>query len=303
MTTASTFSFPDLNWILHPAATAFLAICTVSYFLGFRSQRSSNEELGHRQSAAFVLGAILIAVATISPLNAVSQDFLFARALQQILVGILAPPLLWYSQAVLCIAAPFQGLWRQLGRSPNAWAAKYKPTLISLTGPGVIWALTLCIFVVWHDPKVISWLNAAHWRANAGLWIYFSSFFLFWWHAMAKSPYWHKPLPIWMRFLYLIVGGEVANMLVGVSLAFRPYVVYEYYASRSVHGIPSPLQDQMISGAIIWVTGSFVYILVAVALLGQNLFHRPPPNRVPPLDWQSATHRTIAPGLEDRVRQ
>ena len=222
--------------------------------------------------------------------------------MQQILIGILAPPLLWYGQAVLCIAAPCRALWHRHRFIQKDRTRAVRARLLALTGPGVVWALTLCIFALWHDSTVLSWLNATSWRANAGLWIYFGTYLLFWMHALAISPYGYRPLPVWMRFLYLIVGGEVANMLVGVSLAFRPFVLYDFYATGPVQGFPSPLQDQMISGAIIWVTGSFVYIFMAVALLGQSLFRRPLPNEVPSMDWQRATRRTIAPGLEDRVR-
>ena len=51
---------------------------------------------------------------------------------------------------------------------------------------------------------------------------YWATFMMFWWHAMAAMPHLHRPLPVWLRFLYLIVGGEVANMITGVTLAFRP---------------------------------------------------------------------------------
>ena len=59
----------------------------------------------------------------------------------------------------------------------------------------------------------------------------------------------------------------------------------------------------MISGGFIWVTGSFIYIGVAVALLGQVLVRRRFEPQLPPRDWQKATLLTIAPGLEDRVAE
>ncbi len=291
-----------MTWVFYPGSTLFLSACIVAYVFGFRKLQALEQGPKGRQAGAFALGALLLAIATVSPLNSLRAEFLFARATQQVLVAILVPPLLWYGQTVPCVSFPFAAIWqRQKYRPAPTWRVRFKVVLKFLTGPGVVWALTLCLFALWHDPSVLNWLNAVPWRANAGLWVYFSIYFLFWSHAMAVAPCWHKPMPVWIRFLYLIVGGEVSNMLVGVSLAFRPFVLYDFYAEGNVHGFPNPLQDQMISGAIIWVSGSFVYIFIAVALLAQSLFHRPLPNKVPTLDWQRATRRTIAPGLEDRV--
>ena len=292
-----------MNWTLYPGAIAFLTACVIAYIAGFKKLRSSEQRLGAREAGAFALGVILLAVATASPLTTLREDYLFARAIQQVLVAILAPPLLWYGRAVSCIAVPLTGFWSPPNHLRAAGTIKVITGLRFLTGPGVVWAFTLCIFALWHDPTVLRWLHAAPWRAHAGLWIYFGTYFLFWGHAMAMAPRWHTPLPAWLRFLYLIVGGEVANMLLGVSLAFRSFVLYDFYTADPTRGFLTPLQDQMISGAIIWVSGSFVYIFIAMALLGQALFHRPLPHKVPSRDWQRATHRTIAPGLEDRVGQ
>ncbi len=292
-----------MHWTLYPGATVFLAACTMLYIAGFRRLPSFQIRLDTRHAGAFTLGMALLAIATISPLNSLREEYLFARATQQVLVAILAPPLLWYGRTVSCIASSFTKFWPRPNHRYTAWTAKMATGFKKLTGPGPVWTLTLCIFVLWHDPMVLHWLHAAPWRAKAGIWIYFGAYFLFWWHAMAMEPRWHPPLPVWLRFLYLIVGGEVANMLIGVSLAFRPFVLYDFYTMHGPQGFPTPLQDQRISGAIIWVSGSFVYIFVAVALLGQALFRRPLSPKVPSREWQRATRRTIAPGLEDRVGQ
>ncbi len=290
-----------MPWSMNPGATVFLVICVSLYIAGYRRQRAAGQPPGRGPAGTFALGTALLAVATISPLASLQEDFLWARAMQQVLVAILAPPLLWHGQAVSCIVAACAAFRSRPPAMSATWMVKAGAGFKALTGPGVVWACTLCIFALWHDPFVVHWLHMAPWRAHAGLWIYFGTYFLFWWHAMAAAPRWHAPLPVWLRFLYLIVGGEVANMLIGVSLAFRASVLYDVYAAQAARDFLTPLQDQMISGAIIWVSGSFVYVCIAVALLGQALFRHPLPHKVPPREWQKATRRTIAPGLEDRV--
>ena len=282
---------------------AVLALCGgfLLYATGQRQARLAGQPLKARHKAACALGCLCLATAFLSPLATLRHEFLFARALQQILAGILAPPLLWYGQALAVAGQGLPASWREgLRRLPFT-----RPRLIAglqcISSPGATWPFALCVFVLWHDPAVVERTMAQTWTANFSLWLYCVAFLLFWWHAMDAPPRLHPSLPVWVRFLYLIAGGEIANLIVGVSLAFRAYPIYGYYAAATGRAGLTALQDQMISGGLIWVTGSFVYVFVAVALLGQALFRRPWRPRVPPREWQSATWRTIAPGLEARL--
>lgn len=249
----------------------------------------------------FGLGILCLGIALLSPLATLKNEYLFARSLQQVLVGILAPPLLWYGRT-------FERVWYGIPTTIRQCIAQLSQSFTLLprvciwaTSPGLVWLGTLAVFGLWHDSSVVDWLMPIPWLADAFLGVYFLAFVLFWWHALAAAPRLHPALPIWARVVYLVVGGEIANMVTGISLAFRSEPLFSHYALQPhAHGL-SALQDQMVSGGIIWVTGSFVYVFIAMVLLGQAIFrHRPPPE-VPPRDWQTATLGTIAPGLERRL--
>lgn len=290
-----------MHWTVQPLAVLALCGGVLLYAAGQRPARLAGQTLKARHKAAGALGFLCLATAFLSPLAVLRHDFLFARSLQQILAGILAPPLLWYGQALAVAGHGLPASWRDsLRRLPFT-----RPRLIAglqcISSPGATWPFALCVFVLWHDPALVERTMARTWTANFSLWLYCIAFLLFWWHAMDAPPRLHPSLPIGLRFLYLIAGGEIANLIVGVSLAFRAYPLYGYYADATGRAGLTALQDQMISGGLIWVTGSFVYVFVAVALLGQALFRRPWHPRVPPREWQSATWRTIAPGLEERL--
>ena len=71
-------------------------------------------------------------------------------------------------------------------------------------------------------------------------------------------------------------------MVTGVTLAFRQTPAYSYYDGRlPVPGLTT-MQDQMVSGGMIWFLGSIVYVGIAVALLGRVFRNfespRPPPS-------------------------
>ena len=294
--------FLDLEgWTQQPIAAVLLVALTIAYFVG-RARSRAQVRPTRLELTTFALGMVCLWTAFASPLVQLKFNYLFARTVQQALVGIVAPPLLIHG----CLLAM---LWQLV---PAAWQSKIMldsenvPWALGglrwLLGPGPCWLLTLAVFALWHDSATVNWVMAhRHW-ANGFLVVYWVVFMLFWWHAMAAQPGIFSPLPVWVRFLYLIVGGEIANMITGVTLAFRQEATYSYYSVTNTLGPLSAVQDQMISGGIIWVTGSFIYIGMAVALLGQVLVRRKFVPRLPPRDWQSATLLTIAPGLEDRVK-
>ena len=167
------------------------------------------------------------------------------------------------------------------------------------THPLVVWTLAFSVFLLWHEPGIANWLLAHPALYRVGLWGVWITYMLFWWPPLGTGPRLRPAMPPVIGFLYVILGGEAPNMVTGVTLAFRQTPAYDYYAGRLATPGLTVMQDQMISGGIIWFLGSIVYVGVAVALLGRLFrnFEAPQP---PPISWD-ATERTIAPGLEHRV--
>jgi hypothetical protein len=102
-----------------------------------------------------------------------------------------------------------------------------------------------------------------------------------------------------MAFLYIILGGELPNMVTGVTLAFQESPTYAGYAAQTMRYGFTPLQDQMASGGMIWLFGSLSYVTTAILLLARFFNPSDEPPRLPV--HIDATERTIAPGLEHRV--
>ncbi len=290
-----------MHWTFHPVATLGLLVICGLYACGVRAMSATPVGVKIRYAGGFVLGLLFLGTAVLSPLANLKNEYLFARSLQQVFAGILAPPLLWYGRTP-------EYVWSGVPLATRQWLHRGMqrlgplPRLLTwITSPGLTWLVTLGVFGLWHDSTVVDRIMPISWLANAFLWLYFLVFVLFWWHALAATPRIHTPLPIWARLVYLIVGGEIANMVTGISLAFRAEPLFAYYALQPHANGLSALQDQMVSGGIIWVTGSFVYVFIAMALLGQVVFRNRPPPAVPSRDWQTATLDTIAPGLEQRL--
>lgn len=289
-----------LVWSFHPFTGLALLVLLLLYARGWRRMRLLVPGPGNtRRLLAFVLGWLLAAGVFFSPLFALHDDLLLARTLQQILLGLVAAPLLW-------LGAPFHtvrlGLPARLGRAVTRRLRRGSRTgqaLRAATQPATIWLVTVASFLVWTDPAFVQWSTADELRYVASLWGFGGVYLLFWMHVTRNGPRLHPRLHPGVAFLYVLLGGEVPNMATGVTLAFREYVTYPVYAAGANPFGLSPLLDQTLSGCLIWVLGTFIYVSICLGILGR-VFRNEDAPRPMPIDWQ-ATHRTIAPGLEHRV--
>lgn len=295
-------SIPELlnTWELYPGSAAALLTIFLPYVLCWlRLKRNRSPLATTARLVSFSAGTAALALAFHSPLVTLQQELLIGRAGQQMLIGLLAPPLLW-------LACPAHIILRGLPPSARRWTvSKLKRSTWSgilirrLTHPLPILLLAFSVFLLWHEPVFANWLLIRPSAYRLCLWGVWITYMLFWWHPLGTGPRLRQPMHPAIAFLFVILGGEVPNMVTGVTLAFRNTPAYSYYAGRLPLPELTTMQDQMISGGIIWFFGSIVYVGVAVALLGRVFrnFEAPRPQ---PISWD-ATERTIAPGLEHRV--
>lgn len=257
----------------------------------------------------FLISVGLLLVVTLSPIYAISGYYLSARALQKVMVCMLAAPL-------LLLACPFHlvvwGLPSPLRKMATRWILRRSAlrSAINLsTQSGIAWILYLSTFLIWHEPSFASWSSHYDWARMFSIWALFYVSIIFWSHITYTGPRIHKELPGWIMIVYL-VGIEIPNMFTGVSIAFSETPIYQYYSDIQSR-LPevnaqfmqlTTLEDQMIGGGLTWVLGSAVYVTSIVMVL--NKLFKLEEDSPPRLSLSTEpTDRTIAPGLEHRVQK
>lgn len=253
----------------------------------------------------FLFSTLLMAVAHLPPLTWFSEQLLWVRALQKVILCLLAPPLFWLACPFPLVAWGLPRSWRYGLTRALLRATPLRQRLQALTHPGVVWLVFVSTFLVWHDTNFVNWSMSQLWSQQLALWGLGLVALLFWWHVVQTGPRLHRQLPGWVFFAYLI-GADIPNMVCGVTISFSATPLYRHYAAAhaaATHPFAvSALEDQMISGGVIWVSGSLSYFFSAVLVI-RKLFldhHSDAPQPFP--DWDS-DERMIAPGLEHRVRQ
>jgi len=288
------------HWSLPPLTGLILLSIGLLYGRGWLRMRAHTTLSRSRvRLIAFSLGWFLMVVAFCSPLFALRTELLLARTVQQILLGLLAAPLLWLGAPAQTIRWGLPGQVRRYSTKLLRPDSTTGQGLRALTRPVFIWLATIASFLIWADSLFVQWTVADDLRYSLSLWCFWSVFMLFWMHVVKTGPRLHRMLHPGAGFFYVLVGGEIPNAITGATTAFRESLLYPLYAGGSPTVPLSPLLDQSLSGCLLWVFGSAVYISICLTILSQVFRNEDAPTPMP-LDWD-ATERSIAPGLEHRI--
>jgi putative membrane protein len=199
----------------------------------------------------FQLGLAVIALALLSPLGYLSDVYIWVRALQELLIAVVGPGL-------IVLGAPWAAFRLASGPSAPRWltwlAAQPRAAVI---GANVVW-------LGWLLPGLY---DAAHGSAIVALVEHVSyvvAGLLFWFQIISSRPLAQRTSPI--RRFALVVGTAAAFTVIGMVLVFGSGVFYPVYAN-SAHHLATVLDDQQLSGAVLWMGILLPLIVAGVALL------------------------------------
>jgi putative membrane protein len=232
------------SWSLDPLAIIALLAAAVLYARMYRRAASRSDAVGAGHWIPYAGGLIAIAIALLSPLDAIGDRWLLsAHMAQHVLLSDIAPALL-----VLGLRSPVL----QLGLARPALRAvapggRWGSTLALLTSPWVaipLWALATW---VWAIPPVFDFAaqhTVVHAFEHATL---FYTGLALWWLIIDPMPR-VRPRPDGQR-LALLGFTRIASAAVCLPLTWITTTQYPLYASAPrAFGI-SAIADQQIAGA------------------------------------------------------
>lgn len=234
-----------IGWFLLGAAYALVAGPLRRYFPG-------SQPVPGRQIAWFAAGMLLMLLALQGPLHDLSDYYLFsAHMVQHLLIMLVMPPLLllgtpgWMLRPLLRVRAIRALAW-------------------FLTFPLVAFLLNNGIFLVWHFPGPYDLMMRNHdVHVAMHLMIMFSGM-LMWWPVLSPLPEMPRIAPA-LQMLYLFVLG-IPMMVAAAMITFTGTELYTFYVEAPRVFNISPLDDQRLGGAIMWVPGALV-LWIAITLV------------------------------------
>jgi putative membrane protein len=244
-------------WNLEPAILLPLGLTAWVYARGLRARRLSPPSL------SFAAGLLFLAAALVSPIDALGSALFSGHMLQHMLLILLAAPLLVLGAPMgpLLLGLP-RAVQLRLGR---AWQAApwLRPAGHALAQPLVAWSLHALVFWAWHAPALYQAAlrsDAVHALEHFSL---LGSALLFWWTvAPARGARSGVPgLAVLLLFTMAIQSG-----LLGVLITFAPEPWYGAYRATTAAWGLSPLEDQQLAGAGMWVASGGAYLLAALGI-------------------------------------
>jgi cytochrome c oxidase assembly factor CtaG len=261
------WSFPI--WLTVP-----IALTGIVYLRGWLAIRKTRpRQFGARQLALFEAGLAVLWLAIGSPIDGFADALLSVHMVEHLLLMSVVPPLL------LC-GLPVVPLLRGLPRwitlqifGPLVRLTALRRLLHWPVEPVVAWIAMNLTFLAWHVPRAYDFaLEHESWHAVEHL-CFLSTSLLFWycillpWPAQSRRRTW--------GILIFLVSADVVNTLLSAFLAFCGRPVYLYYLDHPNPFQIDPLGDQVLGAVIMWVLGSFAFLVPATLLTVRMLSQTP----------------------------
>jgi len=181
------------------------------------------------------LGAAALWAVVASPLAHLDHHLLTAHMLQHLVLMLVAAPL-------ILLGTPYI-------------MARWRPH------PAFCWLAGSLTVIFWHIPAAFELALRSHYWHDLEQATFFIAGILFWWPVVqpaATATRWSVPL-------YLFFATLPCDAL-SAFLAFCGHVVYQPYLHGGGHFRLSPLEDQALAGALMWVTVTFAYLVPALVV-------------------------------------
>lgn len=245
------------RWNVDPVLIAALVVVACLYAVG--AQRSGSSTNKTRQ-AAFYTGWLITALAVISPLCPLSVSLFAARVSQHLILLFVGAPLVAIGQPFAVV----RGLWseREGEGTPPSNMNFYAATIVFTV---LMW--------FWHAPlpyEATFDSSVVYWTMHLSL--YGSALWL-WMLVLTPSS---------NRGLHCLFAAGVSSLqmgFLGAIITFSPRALYAPHALTTFAWGLTPLQDQQLGGAILWVPGMLIFMVAAVVMLWVGLNPSPTPSK------------------------
>jgi cytochrome c oxidase assembly factor CtaG len=255
----------DVPWLV----TSELAVTALLYVRGWRRiSRTRPSQFSRWRLAAFLGGIAALFIAVASPLDTFSESLLFMHMAQHFVLMSIAPPLIVFGAPVVPL---LRGMPRGFIRflRPLFAAGVLRSAGRFLTRPRVAWLAMNAAYLGWHIPRAYEFALASENWHNFEHACFFFTNLMFWWPMIRPWPN-RFAQSRWLLIPYLLLA-DVVNTGVSAFLCFSGRLLYPSYGAIARPFGLSALNDQVAAGAFMWVCGSMVYLVPAVAIVAQLL--------------------------------
>lgn len=249
-------------WNLDVALVLGLGLAAWAYRRG-RSGRARGRT-GAWRPWCFGGALAALAIALISPLDALAGALASAHMVQHVLLILVAAPL-------LALSAPSSRILRAaplaVRRSTGRWRARLRLTrrnLRLLRHPVGVWLLHVGALWLWHAAVLYDAALASEPVHVLEHVTFLLSALLFWRVAIGVRRSARVSHGLGVLLVFTMAAQSV---FLSVLLTFAPTPWYSGYATTTAPWGLDPLADQQLAGLIMWIPAGAIYLAAALALM------------------------------------
>lgn len=262
------------SWNWRWDVIAVLTFFTCTCVLGFRRLRKRNPRSVKKwQLGLYLSSQVAIALALISPIDALGTFFFTVHMIQHELLMMVAAPLMLLSNP---FAVFLWGLPKMLCLTTGQLFTK-RAAARRFFGRATAMVVTLPLYLLilwgWHYPPAFEAALRNDIIHDLQHLSFFLAGLLFWWPVINPAPRVHGHIHHGFRIFY-VIAAALPTMLpvMGLALLLQT-IIYPYYlAAPRLWGI-TPLQDQTHGWATMGLVEGIVYLATILLLVAQMAEH------------------------------
>ena len=260
----ATTSLWSVPWSWEPAMVLPLSSLLLIYTLG-AVRRGGVRRLRWRHASFFAAWSTLFLALT-SPIHELGEQLFSAHMLQHEILILISAPLISASHPGPTLLWAFAPRRRsEIGGWVNRME-KSRPIQL-LIAPLNAWILEAAALWLWHIPFLYQATLQSDW-VHAAQHISFLATAVLFWSALYGVG--RSAMTYGAATLY-VFGTAVHCSALGALLTFSKVLWYPAYAATTAAWGLTPLEDQQLGGAIMWIPSGVVFIAVAMVLMGRWL--------------------------------
>lgn len=261
------------TWNFDPLILLAVAVSGWLYLRGVSAlwrQAGRGRGVSRLQVAAWLSGLLFLAAALISPLDPLAEILFSAHMVQHMLLVVVVAPLLVFGISPGLAAWALPANWR---RPVGRWWQRQKllaSTWEFLLNPVTAWVLHVLALFLWHVPDFYQAALDVSWIHSLEHFTFLGTALLYWFQIL-RSQRDRENAPLFVPAVFSLFTLALASGMFGALITFASQPWYPGYASSQVSFGLTPLQDQQLAGAIMWVPGGIVYLLVFLVFFWRRL--------------------------------
>lgn len=251
------------HWVHEPASVLALGAVTTVYVRGVArvwTRAGRGRGISRWQAGCFAAGVFTLALALMSPIDALADDLFSAHMLQHVLLAVVAPPLLVAGEPVLA------ALWilpADRRRAVVLWLRERRAIATvwrAATAPRLAWSVFAVVLWLWHVPALyraaldVPALHALEHVSFVG------GASLVWWGILHGAPSHSRRTSYGVGILVLFATMLQSGAL-GALLTLSHRLWYPFQSVGAVEWGITPLDDQQLAGLIMWVGGGILQLV------------------------------------------